>query len=151
MTLFISAKIKRNTLKSLYIYIGVTIFIGLFGAIYEMNSNNVFSPAMYLAWIIPCVLGVGVYLVLTYTPIEQVPGTLVECIYNFGVAMLTVRSIFIGVIEIYGTTNRVMLTIYTVLSIVFLAVGGSAYLAIIIYSLLTTRKKKQRKKNEEVL
>ena len=37
--MFISAKIKRNTLKSLYIYIGVTIFIGLFGAIYEMNSN----------------------------------------------------------------------------------------------------------------
>lgn len=140
--MFISAKIKRNTLKSLYIYIGVTIFVGLFGAIYEMNSNNVFSPAMYLAWIIPCVLGVGVYLVLTYVPIKQVPGTLVECIYNFGVAMLTVRSIFIGVIEIYGTTNRVMLTIYTVLSIVFLAVGGSAYLAIIIYSLLTTRKKK---------
>lgn len=148
--MFISEKLKRNTLKSLYIYIGVTIFIGLFGAIYEMNSNNVFSPAMYLAWIIPCILGVGVYLTLTYAPIKQVPGTLVECIYNFGVAMLTVRSIFIGVIEIYGTTNRVMLTIYTVLSIVFLAIGGSAYLAIFIYSLIATRKRKQRKNNEEV-
>ena len=149
--MFISEKLKRNTLKSLYIYIGVTIFIGLFGAIYEMNSNNVFSPAMYLAWIIPCVLGVGVYLVLTYAPIKQVPGTLVECIYNFGVAMLTVRSIFIGVIEIYGTTNRVMLTIYTVLSIVFLAIGGSAYLAIFIYSLIQNRKQKQMKNNKEVL
>lgn len=149
--MFISEKIKRNTLKSLYIYIGVTIFIGLFGAIYEMNSNNVFSPAMYLAWIIPCILGVGVYLTLTYAPIKQVPGTLVECIYNFGVAMLTVRSIFIGVIEIYGTTNRVMLTIYTVLSIVFLAIGGSAYLAIFIYSLIQNRKQKRTKNNKEVL
>ena len=148
--MFISEKIKRNTLKSLYIYIGVTIFIGLFGAIYEMNSNNVFSPAMYLAWIIPCVLGVGMYILLTYAPIKQVPGTLVECIYNFGVAMLTVRSIFIGVIEIYGTTNKAMLLAYTIISIIFLAIGGSAYLAIFIYSLITTRKRKQRKNNEEV-
>ena len=72
------------------------------------------------------------------------------CVYNFGVAMLTIRSIFIGVIEIYGTTNRVMLTIYTVLSIVFLVIGGGAYLAIFIYSLIQTRKHKNRKNNEEV-
>ena len=149
--MFISEKIKRNTLKSLYIYIGVTIFIGLFGAIYEMNSNNVFSPAMYLAWIIPCTLGVGMYILLTYAPIKQVPGTLVECIYNFGVAMLTVRSIFIGVIEIYGTTNKAMLLAYTIISIIFLAIGGSAYLAIFIYSLIQNRKQKRTKNNKEVL
>ena len=149
--MFISEKIKRNTLKSLYIYIGVTIFIGLFGAIYEMNSNNVFSPAMYLAWIIPCTLGVGMYILLTYAPIKQVPGTLVECIYNFGVAMLTVRSIFIGVIEIYGTTNKAMLLAYTIISIIFLAIGGSAYLAIFIYSLIQNRKQKRTKNNKEAL
>ena len=142
--MFISEKIKTNTLKSLYIYIGITIFIGLFGAIYEMNSNNVFSPAMYLAWIIPCTLGVGVYLILAFAPIKQVPGTLVECIYNFGVAMLTVRSIFIGVIEIYGTTNKAMLTTYTVLSIIFLVLGGSAYIAIILYSLFSSKRKNNR-------
>ena len=142
--MFISAKIKRNTLKSLYIYIGITIFIGLFGAIYEMNSNNVFSPAMYLAWIIPCVLGVGVYLVLTYSPIKQVPGTLVECIYNFGVAMLTVRSIFIGVIEIYGTTNRAMVAIYTVLAWLFIIVGLGLYLFILIKGIIDKRKKSNR-------
>ena len=142
--MFISEKIKTNTLKSLYIYIGITIFIGLFGAIYEMNSNNVFSPAMYLAWIIPCTLGVGVYLILAFAPIKQVPGTLVECIYNFGVAMLTVRSIFIGVIEIYGTTNKVMLATYTILSIVFLVLGGSAYLAIILYSIISSKRKNNR-------
>ena len=142
--MFISEKIKTNTLKSIYIYIGITIFIGLFGAIYEMNSNNVFSPAMYLAWIIPCTLGVGVYLILAFAPIKQVPGTLVECIYNFGVAMLTVRSIFIGVIEIYGTTNKAMLATYTVLSIIFLVLGGSAYIAIILYSLFSSKRKNNR-------
>ena len=142
--MFISEKIKTNTLKSLYIYIGITIFIGLFGAVYEIFSHNVFSPAMYLAWLIPCALGVGVYLLLAFAPIDKVPGTLTECIYNFGVAMLTVRSIFIGVIEIYGTTNRAMLATYTVLSIVFLAIGGSAFLAIILYSLISSKRKNNR-------
>ena len=99
---------------------------------------------MYLAWIIPCTLGVGVYLILAFVPIKQVPGTLVECIYNFGVAMLTVRSIFIGVIEIYGTTNKAMLATYTVLSIIFLVLGGSAYLAIILYSIISSKRKNNR-------
>lgn len=142
--MFISAKIKTNVLKSLYLYIGITIFIGLFGTVYEMFSNNVFSPAMYLAWIIPCILGVGVYLALAFAPIDKVPGTLTECIYNFGVAMLTVRSIFIGVVDIYGTTNRMMLATYTVLSIVFLAIGGSAFIAIILYSLFSSKRKNNR-------
>ena len=142
--MFISAKIKTSVLKSLYLYIGITIFIGLFGTVYEMFSNNVFSPAMYLAWLIPCILGVGVYLALAFAPIDKVPGTLIECIYNFGVAMLTVRSIFIGVVDIYGTTNRMMLTTYTVLSIVFLAIGGSAFIAIIIYSLFSSKRKNNR-------
>ena len=142
--MFISAKIKTSVLKSLYLYIGITIFIGLFGTVYEMFSNNVFSPAMYLAWLIPCILGVGVYLALAFAPIDKVPGTLTECIYNFGVAMLTVRSIFIGVVDIYGTTNRMMLTTYTVLSIVFLAIGGSAFIAIIIYSLFNSKRKNNR-------
>ena len=142
--MFISEKIKTKTLRSLYIYIGITIFIGLFGAVYEVFSHNVFSPAMYLAWLIPCLLGVGVYLALAFAPIDKVPGTLIECIYNFGVAMLTVRSIFIGVIEIYGTTNRAMLATYTVLSIVFLVIGGSAYIAVILYSIISSKRKNNR-------
>ena len=142
--MFISEKIKTKTLRSLYIYIGITIFIGLFGAVYEVFSHNVFSPAMYLAWLIPCFLGVGVYLALAFAPINKVPGTLIECIYNFGVAMLTVRSIFIGVIEIYGTTNKAMLATYTVLSIVFLVVGGSAYIAVILYSIISSKRKNNR-------
>ena len=142
--MFISEKIKTKTLRSLYIYIGITIFIGLFGAVYEVFSHNVFSPAMYLAWLIPCLLGVGVYLALAFAPIDKVPGTLIECIYNFGVAMLTVRSIFIGVIEIYGTTNKAMLATYTVISIIFLVVGGSAYIAVILYSIISSKRKNNR-------
>ena len=99
---------------------------------------------MYLAWLIPCFLGVGVYLALAFAPIDKVPGTLIECIYNFGVAMLTVRSIFIGVIEIYGTTNKAMLATYTALSIIFLVVGGSAYIAVILYSIISSKRKNNR-------
>jgi len=105
---------------------------------------------MYLAWIIPCALGVVVYLAMAFIPMEKVPGMLTACVYNFGVAMLTIRSIFIGVIEIYGTTNSAMLTTYTVLSIVFLSIGGAAYLGFFIYAIIKLIKKRFRKKNEEV-
>lgn len=104
---------------------------------------------MYLAWIIPCTLGVFVYLLLAFIPMEKVPGLITACVYNFGVGMLTIRSIFIGVIEIYGTTNTTMLTIYTVLSIVFLAIGGSAYLAIIGYEIFKLLKHNKAKNNQE--
>ncbi len=147
--MFISERIKRNTLKTAFIYIGITIFVGLFGGIYEMFSNNVFSPAMYLAWIIPCTLGAFVYLALALTPLKKVPGMVPACVYNFGVAMFTIRSIFIGVIEIYGTTNRLMLTIYTILSVSFLTVGGISFIGITAYSIYYTIKTNSHKNNRE--
>lgn len=66
------------------------------------------------------------------------PGTLTESIYNLGVAMLTVRSIYMGVIIIYNTTGDNMVLVYTVISIVCLSVGALLY----IIGLLLNRKTK---------
>ena len=63
---------------------------------------------MVFAFIYPLIFGVGMYTLLRLLPIARVPGVIPATIYNFGVAMLTVRSIFIGVLKIYGTTNRAM-------------------------------------------
>ena len=98
---------------------------------------------MYLAWIIPCTLGVFVYLLLAFIPMEKVPGLVTACVYNFGVGMLTIRSIFIGVIEIYGTTNRAMVAIYTVLALCFTIVGLGLYLFIFIKEIRKKRKQSQ--------
>ena len=133
MTLFTSEKNSKAIMRTLYIWIGVTAFVALFGFIYELNSHNVYSASMTFAWRYPLILGVAVYLAMRFIPTRRVPGILPASIYAFGVSMATVRSIFIGVIDIYGTTNKNMVTIYTILMHVFFGTGLVLYLIIIIY------------------
>ena len=123
-------------MRTLFIYIGVTLFIALFGFIYELNSNNVYAFEMAFAWIYPLIFGVLVYLALRFIPVKSAPGFLTACVYHTGVGLITMRSIFIGVIRIYGTTNAGMTATYTVLSIVFLVVGVILY----IFGLLLSKK-----------
>ena len=82
---------------------------------------------MWFAWIWPLGFGVIPYLLLYLLPIKKVPGLISESIYNLGVALLTARSIYIGVIVIYNTTGETMILIYTILSIVCLTLGVLLY------------------------
>ena len=126
--MFISEKNRKTVLKELILYIGITAFIALFGFVYEQFSNGVNSNYMWFAWV--WVLGFGVvpYLLLYLLPIKRVPGTITECVYNLGVAVLTTRSIFLGVLQIYGKTNSKMVIVYTVLAILFLVAGVALYI-----------------------
>ena len=142
MTLFISEKNKKTVLKELILYIGITAFIALFGFVYEQFSHGVNSLYMWLAWLWVLEFGVIPYLLLYLLPIKKVPGTLTECVYNLGVAFLTVRSIFKGVLQIYGKTNSKMVLVYTILVIVFIIAGLGLYL----FGLFT---KKETKKKDE--
>ena len=123
MTLFTSEKNKKKLLIIVLSYVGITAFIALFGAVYENFSHNAYTPYMYFAWI--WVLGFGLipHLLLYLLPIKKVPGLLSGSIYNFGVAMITSRSIFIGVVTIANTPNPKWEVAYLVVSIIAL-VGG---------------------------
>ncbi len=138
--MFISEKNNKQTLRTLFIYIGVTLFVVLFGIVYELNSNNVFAFEMAFAWRYPLVLGVGMYAALRFLPIKMVPGILTASAYNFGVGIITMRSIFIGVIKIYGTTNALMTNMYTVFSWLLVPPMFIIYLVIIITELVKRRK-----------
>ena len=122
-------------------YLGITAFIALFGCVYEQFSHNVHTFYMWFAWI--WVLGFGFvpYLLLYLLPIKQMPGYLTECVYNFGVAMITFRSIYKGVIIIYNTTGDDMIMAYTVLAIIGLASG------LVLYIIGLLLNKKQESKN----
>lgn len=139
--MFTSEKISKNVMRTLFTYIGVTLFIILFSTIYELNSHNVYSSYMVFAFLYPLIFGVGMYTLLRLIPIARVPGVIPSTIYNFGVAMLTVRSIFIGVLDIYGTTNKAMVTIYTVLALTFIIIGFGLYLFIIIKGIIEKHRK----------
>ena len=142
--MFTSEKISKNVMRTLFIYIGITLFVVLFSTIYEINSHKVYSADMVFAFIYPLIFGVGMYTLLRFIPIARVPGIIPATIYNFGVAMLTVRSIFIGVLKIYGTTNRAMVAIYTVLALTFIIIGFGLYLFIIIKGITEKRRKSNR-------
>lgn len=133
VTLFTSEKNKKAVLRTLFIYLGIAAFIGLFSGIYEFFSHNVYSAAMVFAFRYPLILGAGMYLAIYFIPTKRVPGILPACAYHFGVGMATARSIFIGVIDIYGTTNQVMVNVYTILSLIFIIIAVPTYLFIVTY------------------
>lgn len=125
--MFISEKTRSTSLKEFILYIGIMLFIALFGFIYEQCSHGVNSNYMWFAWVW-VLFGLIPYAIFFLTPIKKVPGVLTACVYNLGVALITTRSIFIGVLEIYGKTNERMVLIYTITSILFLSAGLFLYL-----------------------
>ena len=142
MTLFISEKNSKAVTRTLFIYVGVTLFVMLFSGIYEYNSHNVYSAAMVFAFRYPLILGVGMYLAMRFMPTDIVPGIVPASIYAFGVAMATLRAIFIGVVDIYGTTNKPMVTVYTILAWIFVMLGLCLYIFILVYG--TVKKNKEK-------
>ena len=100
---------------------------------------------MVFAFVYPLVLGVGMYLLIRLIPTSRVPGLLPATIYHFGVGMITVRSIFIGVLKIYGTTNVAMTTAYTIISFLIVPAMVIIYLVIIIMGAIKKEKSADEK------
>lgn len=92
------------------IYLFISLFCILFGAIYELYSHEVYSYYMIYAFIFPLVCGTLLFSILSLIKIRVYPGVLARNLYHSGVAALTVGSIMQGILDIYGTTN--MLTVW---------------------------------------
>lgn len=117
--------IKRTIIK----YIFFTIFILVFGQIYEHFSFGVISNYMIYAFLIPLILGLLINTIIYFTKI--VPGKMGSCLYNNGIITLTVGSILRGVLDIYGTTN-VYLKIYLYAGVLLIIAGIIFYIINII-------------------
>ena len=90
----------------------------LFGAIYERFSHEVYSYYMIYAFAFPLVLGVlpGLSIVLFDL---RIPSATTIRLWSYGIAVLTVGSAFKGVLDIYGTTNR-LIWVYPVSGVILL-------------------------------
>ena len=80
-----------------------TVFLALFGAIYEAFSHEVYSYYMIYAFALPLVLGVLPFALLLFC--GKRPPRAAALLWNYGIAALSVGCVFRGVLEIYGTTN----------------------------------------------
>ncbi len=124
---------NRTFLKIAFTYLLISIFVALFGGIYEIFSHGVYSNYMIYAFSFPLVggclpffiLGMWSYLGSSAHPLcLKAPGTLSRNLYHSGIATLTMGSIIRGVLDIYGTTSY--------LSKVYWIVGIPLILAAII-------------------
>ncbi len=117
-------KIYRDNILGHMIF---AIFIAVFGAIYEKFSHEVYSYYMIYAFMIPLCLGSFAYL-LASKRAKKEPRNITVSAWNAVVVTLTIGSIFQGILEIYGTTNR-LVWFYPVAAIIFLLIAiGSKFL-----------------------
>lgn len=97
-----------------------TVFLALFGAVYEHFSHGVYSNYMIYAFAVPLVLGaVPCALALVR---QRCPARAGLGLWNAGIAVLSVGSVMRGVLDIYGTTNA-LIAVYPIAGCLFLGLG----------------------------
>ena len=116
---------SNKLLRAVLINVAVASFCALLGAIYEHYSHGVISYFMIYAFAPSLVFGALVPLVIKVAG-KKYPHPTASWFWNAGIATLTVGSIFYGVIEIYGTTNRLSI-VYPVVGGIMLLVGAASY------------------------
>lgn len=119
----------NNRYKNTYIWILVSLLLLLFSTIYEIFSFGVISFSMIFPFLYPLLLGA-----LPTFIIEKNGLSKMNRIYIDGVIILTIRSLIVGVLEIYGTDTH--------FSKYYMIIGlGLILLGIITYYLNTKLKK----------
>ncbi len=93
--------------KNLFYNTAWTAFLALFGAIYESFSHGVTSYYMIYAFAIPLIMGVLPYEVMLIK--NKFPGKTFANIWNTAIATFSIGCVFNGVLEIYGTTNKLII------------------------------------------
>lgn len=116
---------NSRTLRHARGYALITVFCALFGAVYERFSHGVYSYYMIYAFAVPLILGCALLLCIGMSRLRQ-PGRAALNLWNSGTAALTAGCIFKGVLEIYGTTNS-LIVVYPIFGGAFLAAGVLCY------------------------
>lgn len=121
--------------KTAFVYFMIALFCALFGAVYEVFSHEVYSFFMIYAFAFPLVGGTLPFWLLARKKTVKYPGAIARKLYHSGIATFTVGSIIRGVLDIYGTTNK--------LSGYYFLVGGVFVLVgVILFATVAQKDKK---------
>ena len=121
---------NRRLQKHLIGSIIAALFCALFAAVYEAFSFGVYSYFMLFSFVFS-LLGCSLpYSIMVFTD-KGIPGAMALRLWNSGIAALTTGSVIQGVIEIYGTTNRLVI-VYAAAGSLLCITGGSLWLISII-------------------
>ena len=119
-------KSKEKAKFTALIYLAAASLCMVFGVIYEQFSHGVYSPFMMFAFLVPLLGGFVPFLLICLLK-GKYPSKLSKSLYNAGIGFLTVGSLIQGVLEIYGTTNRLM-AVYPIAGGILLVHGIIIYL-----------------------
>ena len=112
--------------KLVFTYLIVTLVCAIFGAVYEFFSHGVYSYYMLYAFMIPFLGGTVYFYGILYFR-SKIPGCIARRFQHFGILTLTVGCMVCGILEIYGTTNRLVI-FYFIVGGMFLVIGNFMYL-----------------------
>ena len=137
MTLYTSvtdqtAQQKRALLDRGIRYLTAAILTAAAGAVYELFSHGVYSYFMIYAFMVPLAGGVLPSLLALRAAggrrdVSAEGGTLSSGLQFAAIITLTAGSFMKGILDIYGTTNRLM-AVYTVLGLMLLTASVIAYI-----------------------
>lgn len=115
---------NRKHIQNALIQLGYSIFLCLFGAVYELFSHDVYSYYMLYAFLFPLLMGVLPNIILIYC--KKSSSLLSSILWKWSIYTLSIGSIVQGILEIYGTTNQ--------LTMLYWLVGiGMALISMIIF------------------
>ncbi len=103
--------------------LGWALFLAFFGGVYEYFSHGVYSYYMIYAFCPPLVLGVLPWCVFALRSRRALCLSAAQ-LWDSGVLTLAVGSAFRGALEIYGTTNRLVI-VYPVVGATLLLCGAA--------------------------
>jgi len=131
-TLDIKSNAQKARRTSL-IYLFVSLFCALFGGIYEAFGHGVWSFHMVYAFAFPLGLGLLPFMTTAQKPNFKYPSYIAISCYHTAIATATVGSIMQGVLDIYGTTNDLML--------VYVFASGALFIAsAVLYAIQLNKK-----------
>ena len=116
---------KKKTIN----YLIATLSILVFGIIYEVFSFGVISYFMVLAFTFP-LFGMLIYLLASR--FKKGLNSKFMLLFDSSIATFTLGFIVKGVIEIFGTTNK--------LTLVFFIVGGMLFLLSLLFYFVDDKK-----------
>ena len=91
-------------MKKSWIYLGISVFVFIFGQIYEYFSHGVYSSYMMYAFLIPFI-GLFIPSFLNNLILKRTVSDNVTLPWKCGIATLSAGSIYKGILEIYGTSG----------------------------------------------
>lgn len=96
--------------------IGFSVFVLIFGIIYEMFSHGVISYYMIFAFLIP-LINFLINIIFINSKIKV--NKLSKNLFSMSICTFTFLSIIKGVLDIYGTTNN-LIFVYLIVGIILL-------------------------------